>query len=47
MQFVLGKKPEAVATEERAVNIASKLEEKTKLENTLASYQAGVLPAAK
>ena len=40
VQFVLGKKPEAVATEEKAVNIASKPEEKTKLENTLASYQA-------
>ncbi|MGH7942106.1 MAG: hypothetical protein ACREFR_13650 [Limisphaerales bacterium] len=47
VQFVLGKKQEAVATEERAVNIVSNPEEKGRLENTLANYKAGVLPNAK
>ncbi|HUA64740.1 MAG TPA: TlpA disulfide reductase family protein [Alphaproteobacteria bacterium] len=46
-QFMLGKKQEAVATEERAVNLVSDPQEKGRLESTLASYQAGVLPIAK
>ncbi len=45
-QFMLGKKEEATATEEKAVNITSDPREKAQLEKTLASYRAGVLPKA-
>ena len=45
-QFVLGKKQEAIATEEKAVNLESNPQEKVLLEKTLASYQAGTLPKA-
>lgn len=45
-QFMLGKKPEAIATEEKAINATSDTQAKTRLEATLASYQAGTLPTA-
>ena len=45
-QFMLGKKQEAIATEEKAVSIESDSREKDSLKSTLASYQAGVLPNA-
>jgi thiol-disulfide isomerase/thioredoxin len=43
-QFMLGKKKEASATEEKAVSVESDPQEKARLEGTLASYQAGTLP---
>lgn len=45
-QFRVGKKQEASATEEKAVNVVSDPQEKARLESTLASYHAGTLPEA-
>jgi thiol-disulfide isomerase/thioredoxin len=44
VQFRLGKKEEAMATEGKAVNLESNPKEKVSLEKTLASYQEGKLP---
>lgn len=44
VQFMLGKKPEAIATEEKAVSVEHNSSNKGTLERTLASYQAGKLP---
>lgn len=43
-QFMLGKKREAIATEQKAVSIASDPHEKDLFAKTAASYQAGALP---
>lgn len=47
VQFMLGKKSEAIATEEKAADIETDLREKNSLEKTLASYREGKLPDAK
>lgn len=44
VQFTLGRKQQAVATQEKAVNIASSSQEKARFESRLASYRAGELP---
>jgi thiol-disulfide isomerase/thioredoxin len=44
-QFMVGKKQEARATEEKAANMDSNPREKALFEKTLASYQAGTLPS--
>jgi hypothetical protein len=44
VQFMLGNKPEAIATEEKAASSESDKNEKSKLEKTLASYREGKLP---
>jgi thiol-disulfide isomerase/thioredoxin len=46
IQFLLGKKPEAIATEQKAVNAAADDGEKRALEKILADYQQGKLPKA-
>lgn len=46
VQFMLGKKDEAIATEEKAANIESDPRGKNRLEKTLASYRDGKLPDA-
>jgi thiol-disulfide isomerase/thioredoxin len=46
VQFMLGKKPEAIATEEKAVSVEQNPGEKGNLEKTLASYRDGKLPNA-
>ncbi len=46
VQFRLGKKQEAIATEEKAVNAATNEAEKNYLKKALASYQDGKLPKA-
>jgi thiol-disulfide isomerase/thioredoxin len=45
-QFLLNKKSEAIATEEKAANIETDQNEKKDLEATLASYREGRLPKA-
>lgn len=45
VQFMLGKKPEATATEEKAVSVEQNPTEKGALAKTLASYRDGKLPA--
>jgi tetratricopeptide (TPR) repeat protein len=44
VQFMLGKKPEAIATEEKAMGVEQNPREKEALGKTLASYQQGKLP---
>ncbi len=44
VQFMLGSKPEAIATEERAANTEPDQNEKNKFEKTLASYREDKLP---
>lgn len=44
VQFMLGKKPEAIATEEKAVSVEQNPTEKGALEKTCASYRDGKLP---
>jgi thiol-disulfide isomerase/thioredoxin len=44
VQFLLGKKPEAIATEQKAVNAAADDGEKRFLKKTLEDYQQGKLP---
>ena len=44
VQFMLGKKTEAIATEEKAVNLADNQNEKGNFEKALASYREGKLP---
>ena len=44
VQFMLGNKPEAIATEARAASLEPDQNEKNKLEKTLASYREGKLP---
>jgi len=44
VQFMLGKKSEAIAVEEKAANLERDQSEKTVLEKTLASYREGKLP---
>jgi thiol-disulfide isomerase/thioredoxin len=44
VQFMLGSKAEAIATEERAASMEPDQNEKNKLEKTLASYREGKLP---
>jgi thiol-disulfide isomerase/thioredoxin len=46
VQFMLGKKPEAIATEEKAISIEPEPGEKKALEKTLASYRDAKLPNA-
>ena len=46
VQFMLGKKSDAVATEEKAVGMEDDIREKSSLEKTLAAYRAGRLPEA-
>ena len=46
IQFLLGKKPEAIASEQKAVNAAADDGEKHALEKILADYQQGKLPKA-
>jgi thiol-disulfide isomerase/thioredoxin len=46
VQFMLGDKPEAIATEEKAVSVEQNPGEKGALEKTLASYRDGKLPNA-
>ena len=46
VQFMLGKKPEAIATLEKAVNAEKNPKAKTALEKTLTTYRAGKLPDA-
>jgi tetratricopeptide (TPR) repeat protein len=46
VQFMLGKKPEAIATEKKAANLALDKREKSALEKKLASYRQGKLPDA-
>ena len=46
VQFMLGKKPEAIATEEKAMSVEQNPREKGALEKTLASYRDGKLPDA-
>jgi thiol-disulfide isomerase/thioredoxin len=45
-QFTLGQKQEAIATEEKAVNLETDTHEKGDFEKTLASYRDGKLPDA-
>jgi thiol-disulfide isomerase/thioredoxin len=47
IQFLLGKKPEAIASEQKAVNAAADEREKRALEKMLADYQQGKLPEIK
>lgn len=44
VQFMLGKKPKAIATEEKAVNLEQNESEKDALKQTLTSYREGKLP---
>jgi len=44
VQFILGQKEAAIATEEKAVNIESRPREKASLEKTLAGYREDKLP---
>jgi predicted Zn-dependent protease len=44
VQFMLGKKTEAIATEEKAVSMETNQNEKNDLEKTLAGYREGKLP---
>lgn len=46
VQFMIGKKPEAIATEEKALNMEQNPQEKAALKKTLASYREGKLPKA-
>jgi thiol-disulfide isomerase/thioredoxin len=46
IQFLVGKKQEAIATEQKAVNAAADEGEKRALEKILADYQQGKLPKA-
>jgi thiol-disulfide isomerase/thioredoxin len=46
IQFLLGKKPEAIASEQKAVNVAADDGEKRYLKKALADYQQGKLPKA-
>jgi hypothetical protein len=46
VQFMVGKKPEAIATEEKAVSGEQNPREKGALEKSLASYRDGKLPNA-
>jgi len=47
IQFLLGKKPEAIASEQKAVNATADDSEKRYLKKALADYQQGKLPAIK
>jgi len=46
VQFMLGKKQEAIAIEEKAANIESDSQQRVLFEKAMASYGAGVLPNA-
>jgi thiol-disulfide isomerase/thioredoxin len=47
IQFLLGKKPEAIASEQKALNVAVDDSEKRYLKTALADYQQGKLPEIK
>ena len=47
VQFQLGKKPEAIASEQKAIKAAADEREKRFLEKILADYQGGKLPEIK
>jgi hypothetical protein len=46
LQFMLGKKDDAIVTEEKAAGVEQNKWEKDALEKTLASYKQGKLPTA-
>jgi len=47
IQFMLGKKAEAIATEDKAVSVENQAKAKSDLEKSLASYRDGKLPEVK